>query len=130
MTAALAVFAAAPTVGCPLSTGSRVVLASQELDPDVFLWDSRASLVSYVQGDYDVSRVLKHTLLVRAFTKAMVLGCRDVELKSDPGSTSPSPSFLVGVKLTGGTMRGRSGWVSAFDVRRPDGSVVTSAGGS
>jgi hypothetical protein len=123
--AATILLSRAPVSACPLASGERIVLVSQELDPDVFVWDTRDHLVSYVQGDYNVSLVLKHTILIRAFTGAVVLGCRSLTLRSSPESGEIPPSFMIGVRVTTGAFRGRYGWVASTDVRHPDGTDLT-----
>jgi hypothetical protein len=107
---------------CPVAPGDRIVLASQSLDPDVFVWDSAGRLIAYAFGDFDTEAVLKHTVLAKPGTSALTVDCR----------TAPSsPKYakgelnLVGVKLTSGPNRGHYGWVAAEDVRRPDGKPVT-----
>jgi hypothetical protein len=124
--ASFAVFAvpasAVPALACPVAPGDKIVLASQGLDPDVFVWDSASRLVAYAQGDYDTDTVLKHTVLAKPGTSALTTDCR-------PAPASPTYTKgeldLVGVKLTSGPNRGRYGWVAAEDVRRPDGKPVT-----
>jgi hypothetical protein len=124
--ASFAVFAApasaVPAMACPVAPGDKIVLASQGLDPDVFVWDSATRLVAYAQGDYDTDTVLKHTVLAKPGTSALTTDCR-------PAPASPNYTKgeldLVGVKLTSGPNRGRYGWVAAEDVRRPDGKPVT-----
>jgi len=129
VSAACVAWNASPVAACPLASGQKIVLASQELDPDVFVWDTRAHLVSYVQGDYSVALVLKHTILVRAYTGAVVLSCKNVALHADVAATENPPSFLVGIKVTAGSFRGRFGWVAASDVRHLDGSAVSTKRG-
>jgi len=123
-----AVWVSQPAAACPLTFGQKIVLVSQELDPDVFVWDSRDHLVSYAQGDASTTLVLKHTILVRAFTDAVVTSCKNVLLRMQGVSDESPPTFLVGVKVTGGEFRGRFGWVAPSDVRHADGSDLTSNG--
>jgi hypothetical protein len=123
--AAIVLLHRTPAAACPLAPGQKIVLASQELDPDVFVWDSRDHLVSYAQGDYSVGLVLKHTILVRAYTDATVLGCKNLSVPAGPAGETP-PSFMVGVRVTAGSFRGRYGWVASTDVRRPDGTSLSS----
>jgi hypothetical protein len=119
--ASLAAFAG-QALACPVTPGDHVVLASQSLDPDVFVWDSAARLTAYAQGDYDTETVLKHTMLARPGTTALTVDCR-------PAPVSPKYTKgeldLVGVKVTSGPNRGHYGWVAAEDVRRPDGKPIT-----
>jgi hypothetical protein len=113
---------------CPVRGGERVVLASQELDPDVFLWDSRDRLMKYAEGDYDVQMVLKHTTLVRAYSRAFVVGCRNTAIRPAFAGSADPVVDLVGVRVTSGPSRGRFGWVLSTDVRNNDGSALSAAG--
>lgn len=121
---AIASFAAfaGQALACPVAPGDRIVLASQSLDPDVFVWDSAARLIAYAQGDYDTEAVLKHTMLAKPGTAALAVDCRQVP--ASPKYTKGQLD-LVGIKLTSGPNRGHFGWVGAEDVRRPDGKPVT-----
>lgn len=118
VTAALATHASA---ACVVTQGDRVVLASQGLDPDVFVWDSAQRLVEYLEGDYDTEMVLHHTVLAQLGTKAVAVGCKEAAAHPKYSKTSAD---LVGVKLTDGPSKGHYGWVVADDVRRPDGKPV------
>ena len=117
-----------PAAACPVSRGTHVVLVSQELDPDVFLWDGSDRLTSYAMGDYDVETVLKHTVLVRAYSRAVTVGCRNDPIHPTFTGSSGVAVFLVGVRVTSGTARGRYGWVLSSDLRGPDGQQLTEAG--
>jgi hypothetical protein len=110
---------------CPVNPGQPVVLASQELDPDVFLWDSSRHLTGYAQGDYDVASVLKHTTLIRAYTNAVVTGCRNVIVHSPLVEGADPTVYLVSVRVTTGANRGRYGWVVSSDIRSPNGRELT-----
>ena len=113
---------------CPVSRGASLVLVSQELDPDVFLWDSADRLVRYAAGDYDVQTVLKHTVLVHAFSKAFALGCRTKVIRPTAagGAQGESIIYLIGVRVVSGDARGKYGWVLSADVRGPGGRKLTS----
>jgi hypothetical protein len=113
---------------CPVAPGQRVSLVSQELDPDVFLWDSRDRLTRYARGDYSVAMVLHHTLLIRAYSQAIVTSCRDAAIQpafADRGAPSVD---IVSVRIVAGSTRGKYGWVLSSDVRKPDGSALSAAG--
>ena len=112
---------------CPVSRGASLVLVSQELDPDVFLWDSADRLVHYATGDYDVQTVLKHTVLVHAFSKAYALGCRKqvVHPSAAGAALGTSIIYLIGVRVVSGDARGKFGWVLSADVRGPGGRRLT-----
>lgn len=112
-----------PAAACPVTPGQRIVLASQELDPDVFLWDFSRNLIRYADGDEDVASVLKHTTLVRAYSSAVVLICRNAVIHS-PLANGSDPTYLVAVKVTSGDGRGHFGWVVSSDIRRPDGAEL------
>jgi hypothetical protein len=128
--AALAVFIASvlspggqvQAQACVVSRGDRIMLASLDLDPDVFVWDSPQRLIAYAAGDYNTMTVLRHTVLVKPGTTAIATDCKD-------GVARPKFSAknvdIVGIKITSGAIRGRYGWVLAEDVRRMDGKPVT-----
>jgi hypothetical protein len=115
---------AAGASACVVTNGERIALASQGLDPDVFVWDSAQLLVAYLAGDYNTDIVLHHTVLASPGTKAIVVGCKDGAAKTQYSTTNLD---LVGVKLTDGPNKGRYGWVVADDIRWPDGKPVTQA---
>ena len=115
----------APAIACPVARGAQLVLVSQELDPDVFLWDSADRLVKYATGDYDVETVLKHTTLVRAFSRAVALGCKNHVVHAPVTGSEGTPVFIVGVRIASGHARGHNGWVLSSDIRGPDGRVLT-----
>jgi len=94
----------------------------------VFLWDSSDRLVKYAAGDYDVETVLKHTTLVRAYSRAVALGCKNTSVHPKYQPAPNAPLYLVGVKLTTGRSRGRYGWVLSTDIRGPDGRELTFQG--
>lgn len=128
---ALCFFASgAPARACPIARGAALVLVSQELDPDVFLWDSADRLVRYAAGDYDVETVLRHTMLIRAFSRARLVGCRKQAIRptATGGAAGSSFIYLVGVRIVSGDARGRYGWVMSADVRGPGGRQLTSLG--
>lgn len=106
---------------CAVARGDRVLLASQGLDPDVFVWDSAGRLLDYAQGNFDTQIVLRHTLLAKPGTGAVATDCRDAAVHTQ---FSKSDLDLVGVKLITGPNRGHYGWVTAEDVRRPNGKPV------
>jgi len=115
-------------LACAVSSGQRVSLVSQDLDPDVFLWDSRDGLMQYAQGDYSVRSVLRHTTLVNAYSTAIVIGCRGTQIHPPYASDAAPYVDVVAVRILSGLARGRYGWVLSTDVRRPDGSVLSSSG--
>jgi hypothetical protein len=61
---------------CSLAPGGRVMLASDAVDPDVFLWDSRDRLVDYTAGEWGNTRqIFSHTVLTEPGTSALVVAC-------------------------------------------------------
>ena len=110
---------------CQVARGQSIVLASADLDPDVFLWDSGDRLLRYAQGDYDVQTVLRHTQLIRAYTRAMVVSCRNSAVRSPMAGAADPMLYAIGVRVLTGYARGRYGWVLSSDVRRADGSQLT-----
>ncbi len=110
---------------CDAVPGGRVVLASEAVDPEVFLWDSRTRLLSYAAGQWDSTRVIfAHTILAEPGTQALVVACV-------PGVAHPrfasGDQDAIGVKIVSGPYRGRYGWVLSGDVRssRPSGQSAT-----
>ena len=98
---------------CSIATGGRVMLASDAVDPDVFLWDSRERLVDYTAGDWGNTRqIFTHTLLTEPGTLALVIACfpRAAHSRYVLGDED-----AVGVRLTSGPNRGRYGWILSSD---------------
>lgn len=100
---------------CTATAGGRVILASEAVDPDVFLWDSRQRLIDYSAGQWGSTRaIIAHTLLAEPGTQAVVVSCA-------PAAAHPkyatSDEDAVGVKIMTGPHRGRYGWVLSSDVR-------------
>lgn len=113
--AMLLLFSAAPVraASCSVSIGWRVVLASDAVDPDVFLWDSRGRLIDYAAGQWgNTQAIFAHTMLAQPGTQAIVIAWA-------PGAAHPKYSSsdldLVGVKVLTGPFRGRYGWVLSND---------------
>lgn len=100
---------------CSFSTGQYVLLKSNQLDPDVFVWDSRARLVTYASGDWkNTQDVIDHTILSKPGTRAIVVGC-------DPQAIhfryAQPVQDALGLKLTSGPQRGRYGWIASDDAQ-------------
>ena len=111
---ALATCVPAQAASCSVSAGSVMALKSAEIDPDVFVWDTKQRVVAYAAGTWrDTHDVLAHSLLAPAGTRAVVLAC-------DPGIVRPKyvvDAFdAIGVRLVSGPNRGRSGWVTSQDL--------------
>jgi len=121
LAAALYLACGGRTLACNVARGDRVQLSSQALDPDVFVWDSAQRLINYIEGDYNVDTVLRHTVLVQPGTKAVTVGCKDAAARP---KYAKADLDIIGVKLTSGQSKGHYGWVTAEDVRREDGKPI------
>ena len=113
---------------CTAPPGGRVILQSDDVDPDVFLWDSRTRLVSYTAGEWGNTRaIFAHTLLAEPGTKALVVSC--ISGVAHP-KFSTGDEDAIGVKVVSGPYRGRYGWVLSSDIHEPrpsDSSAVVTA---
>jgi hypothetical protein len=98
---------------CIAARGARVVLSSQAMDPDVFVWDSMLRLTNYTAGKFVTDDVLRHTLLVSAGTEAVVVSCRE---RAARPRFSTTEADAVGIKLSTGDHRGHYGWVISYDL--------------
>ncbi len=124
--AALFVMSACVTVcaaSCAIGTGGRVVLASDQVDPDVFLWDTRDRLVDFAAGHWNSSRTIsEHTFLAKPGTRAVVIACT-------PAFAHPHYSDaqdVIHVKVVTGPFRGKQGWVMSSDLHLdPDGGNLS-----
>ena len=110
---------------CTKPLGVRVVLESDEVDPDVFLWDSRSRLIDYAEGNWgDTRAIFAHTVLAEPGTLALVVACF-------PGVAHPRFSNgdedAIGVKIVNGHYRGRYGWVLSSDTHAARTSNVNEA---
>lgn len=99
---------------CSTPVGTTVSLKSFDIDPDVFVWDSRARVVSYAAQAWESTHeVLIHSMLAKPGTRAVVVHC-------EPGVVRvkfvAAPQDAVAVRLLTGPNRGRSGWVTSSDV--------------
>lgn len=99
---------------CALPYRTRIVLASDVVDPDVFVWDSRLRLVDYVAGEWgNVHQIFAHTLLAEPGTVAVVIACH-------PGVARPEYTSehedVIGLKIISGPFRGRYGWIVSSDM--------------
>ena len=94
------IFALAASAGraasCSVNVGWHVALASDAVDPDVFVWDSRPRLVDYAAGRWgNTHAVLAHTMLVQPGTEALVVACAPGAARPEYTSTVKD---VVGVK--------------------------------
>lgn len=106
----------AASARCGLRIGEKVALLGSMDDPDVFVWDSRFRMADYQTGTYDVAKaLLPHAWVVPPGTRAVVIACV-------PGFVHPkyrnAVVDAVGIVMLGGPYRGRSGWITAEDLRR------------
>lgn len=111
--APIAAWADAPPL-CSVTPGGRVVLESDAVDPDVFIWDSRDRLIDYAAGAWGNTRaIFAHTVLAEPGTQATVVSCF-------PSVAHPKFSTgdedAIGVKIMSGPHRGRYGWVLSSDI--------------
>jgi hypothetical protein len=127
---ALACFVPVPAFGqpdslCTVSPGGRVVLESDAVDPDVFLWDSRDRLVDYAAGQWGNTRaIFAHTLLAEPGTQAMVVACYPAVAHP---KFSTGDEDAIGVKIMSGPHRGRYDWVLSSDIHVARGPAGQSA---
>jgi hypothetical protein len=110
---------------CTVTPGGHVVLESDAVDPDVFLWDSRERLIDYAAGQWgDTRAIFAHTVLAEPGTQAMVVACF-------PSVAHPKFSTgdedAIGVKIMSGPHRGRYGWVLSSDIHLGRGPTGQSA---
>ncbi|GAC1415393.1 MAG: hypothetical protein NVSMB5_04550 [Candidatus Velthaea sp.] len=97
-----------------VASGQPVLLRSSEMDPDVFVWDSKVRVVDYAAGRWrGTSDVLTHSLLSKPGTRAVVVACDKDAVKS---RFVNDVLDAVGVKIVSGPHRGRFGWVTSEDV--------------
>jgi hypothetical protein len=111
---ALSLGPAAAASICTATPGGRVVLESDAVDPDVFLWDSRTRLIDYAAGQWGNTRaIFAHTVLAEPGTQATVVSCF-------PSVAHPKFSTgdedAIGVKIMNGPYKGRYGWVLSSDI--------------
>jgi hypothetical protein len=100
--------------GCSGLVGHQVILSSDSVDPDVFVWDTRRRLVDYAAGHWGSAKsVLEHTWLVRPGTRAVIVVCAADAVH--PRYSRPVEDAF-GIKMIGGVHHGRYGWVQAEDI--------------
>jgi hypothetical protein len=115
--AALVAFGTGAAGACTAVPGGRVVLESDAVDPEVFLWDSRVRLIDYAAGSWGSTReVVAHTMLAEPGTQALVVTC--IPAAAHPKFAS-GDADAIGVKVVTGPYRGRYGWVLSSDLRQP-----------
>ena len=110
-----AAVSAAVRAECAGQPGARVLLVSNNYDPDVLVWDSKQRLLDYEAGGWRVARILlPHALLARAGTRGILLSC---ESNIVHPKYQLAPADAAGIKLISGPYKGRYGWVMAADLR-------------
>lgn len=110
----LAGSAGAASAGCGIPSGQPVLLRSGDLDPDVFVWDSKQRVVAYAAGYWkNTTDVMSHTVLSKPGTRAVVIAC-DKEIVHSRYANAVQDA--IGIRLMTGPSRGRYGWVSSEDV--------------
>jgi hypothetical protein len=96
-----------------LPNGQYVLLKSNRLDPDVFVWDARLRLVNYAAGEWkNTQDVLDHTLLSKPGTRAIVIACEPQVIRF---RYEQPIQDAVGLKIVSGPQHGRYGWVASDD---------------
>ncbi len=99
---------------CAPAIGHAVWLKSTDLDPDVFVWDSKQRAIDYAAGYWkDTRDVLAHSLLAKPGTRALVIQCSSGAIHSKYASDLED---AVGVRIRSGPNKGRYGWVTSEDV--------------
>jgi hypothetical protein len=99
---------------CGVPVGHAVTLKSTDIDPDVFVWDTKQRVVDYAGGIWrDTHDVLSHTVLAKPGTRAVIVQC-------DAGAVRPKYNAdhrdAIGIKLVNGPNKGRYGWVTSEDI--------------
>jgi len=110
-------FAARSAAACEYAQGTRVVMAGGQIDPNVFVWDTKQSAIDYAAGAWKSAReVMVHTRLVGPGTRATVVACVPEAIKP---RYSERVEDAIGLRVLDGPNRGRYGWAYAEDVH-PD----------
>lgn len=105
--------AGAAQAACRAPHGDRIVLSSEAVDPDVFVWDSRDRLLTYAAGQWrDTRAIFAHTLLAEPGTQAVIVSCSAMSSRS---VSPPGQPGTIGVRVMSGRYRGRYGWVLQSD---------------
>jgi hypothetical protein len=102
--------------GCTLRAGTSVTLRSSDFDPDVFVWDTEGRAIAYAArvSFPKVDEVLRHTVLAKPGTHAVIVGCNARIVRPRPAQELED---AVLVRLASGPDRGKLGWVTSSDVR-------------
>ena len=105
----------ARATGCAaLTNGQHIFLKSSDLDPDVFVWDSRVRVIEYSAGHWkNTTDVMNHTVLSKPGTRAVIVQCEKNVVHSKFANEILD---AVGIKIVAGPNRGHYGWVTSEDV--------------
>jgi hypothetical protein len=112
----LVLAAAGPAAAkCTDISGGRIVfLRSAELDPDVFVWDTRDRARDYAAGYWkNTSDVMNHSVLSKPGTRAIVVQCHEAAIRS---KFANQVLDAVGIRIVSGPNHGMYGWVTSEDV--------------
>ena len=92
------------------------MLRASDFDPDVFVWDTQGRAIAYAAREtfMKVDDVLRHTVLAKSGTRAVIIGCNPRIVR--PRFTSALEDAVL-VRLASGPERGKLGWVTSSDVR-------------
>ncbi len=100
---------------CKVHAGNGVVLYGTTEDPSVLAWDSRTRLRDYQDAPFAEARaMLSHAQLISPGTNAEVTSCVPSYVSSP---LFAAPQDAIGVTITSGQLRGKTGWVLGSDVR-------------
>lgn len=116
--------APASAANCSIGIGGRVILTSDAVDPDVFVWDSRDRLVDFSAGHWDSSRAItEHTILAKPGTRAVIDSCTPAFIHPHYSGAQDA----IRVKVISGPFRGHFGWVLSSDLH-PDAAAKNVVG--
>lgn len=98
---------------CTASAGQRAILASDGMNPDVFVWDTHTRLLNYLGGHgASTKNVMQHTVLVSAGTLAEIVSCRPNDARTPYDAEAVD---VLSVRVLTGPHRSHYGWVAAGD---------------
>lgn len=91
-------------------------MRSTDFDPDVFVWDTQERAIAYAaRVEFPkVDDVLRHIILAKAGTHAVVVGCSAGSVHQRFASDAEE---VVLVRIASGLDRGKLGWVTSSDLR-------------
>jgi len=110
---------------CVVASGQPVVLMSSELDPSVFIFDTRQRAGDWAGGFYkSASELMSHTTISPPGTRAIVTACIHGAAQT---KFRKEPLDVIGLRIVSGPDRGHYGWVTAEDVHLPRTSSAVTA---